>query len=80
MGPTNLEKWQFLGLLAVIVLFASNILADPRRADAKDLLNRKIKRRESFRPFAPSILREFTDVLGLTLKGRFAGAPTEIEP
>ncbi len=37
-----------------------SILVDPRRADAKDLLNMKIKRRESFRPFAPSILREFT--------------------
>lgn len=36
-----------------------SILADPRRSDAKDLLNAKIKRRESFRPFAPSILREF---------------------
>jgi carbamoyltransferase len=35
-----------------------SILADPRRADMKDLLNLKIKRRESFRPFAPSILRE----------------------
>lgn len=35
-----------------------SILADPRRSDAKDLLNRKIKRRESFRPFAPSILKE----------------------
>ncbi len=35
-----------------------SILADPRRADAKDLLNAKIKRRESFRPFAPSILKE----------------------
>ncbi|MBV6440291.1 MAG: carbamoyltransferase [Haliscomenobacteraceae bacterium CHB4] len=35
-----------------------SILADPRRADAKDLLNAKIKRRESFRPFAPSILME----------------------
>ena len=35
-----------------------SILADPRRVDAKDLLNSKIKRRESFRPFAPSILRE----------------------
>ena len=31
---------------------------DPRRADMKDILNLKIKRRESFRPFAPSILRE----------------------
>ena len=36
-----------------------SILADPRRIDAKDLLNAKIKRRESFRPFAPSILREY---------------------
>lgn len=35
-----------------------SILADPRRPDMKDILNRKIKRRESFRPFAPSVLRE----------------------
>ena len=40
-------------------LGARSILADPRRKDAKDLLNSKIKRRESFRPFAPSILREY---------------------
>lgn len=36
-----------------------SILADPRRNDVKEILNMKIKRRESFRPFAPSILREF---------------------
>ncbi len=35
-----------------------SILADPRRADMRNLLNDKIKRRESFRPFAPSVLRE----------------------
>ena len=35
-----------------------SILADPRRADMKEILNVKIKRRESFRPFAPSVLRE----------------------
>ena len=35
-----------------------SILGDPRRADMKDILNMKIKRRESFRPFAPSVLRE----------------------
>ena len=35
-----------------------SILCDPRRADMKEILNRKIKRRESFRPFAPSILEE----------------------
>ena len=36
-----------------------SILADPRRADMKDILNMKIKHRESFRPFAPSILEEY---------------------
>lgn len=35
-----------------------SIVVDPRRPDMKDILNAKIKRRESFRPFAPSILRE----------------------
>lgn len=34
-----------------------SIIGDPRRADMKDILNLKIKRRESFRPFAPSVLR-----------------------
>ncbi len=37
-----------------------SILADPRRPDMKEILNRKIKRRESFRPFAPSVLEEAT--------------------
>jgi len=40
-------------------LGARSILADPRNTKAKDLLNSKIKRRESFRPFAPSILKEY---------------------
>ncbi len=40
-------------------LGARSIIADPRNARAKDLLNSKIKRRESFRPFAPSILKEY---------------------
>tara|TARA_Y100000590_G_scaffold413387_1_gene509177 strand:+ start:657 stop:2357 length:1701 start_codon:yes stop_codon:yes gene_type:complete len=35
-----------------------SILADPRREEMKDILNEKIKHRESFRPFAPSILEE----------------------
>jgi len=37
-----------------------SILADPRRAEMKDILNRRIKHREVFRPFAPSILEEAT--------------------
>ncbi len=35
-----------------------SILADPRRADMKDIVNTKIKFREPYRPFAPSILNE----------------------
>jgi carbamoyltransferase len=35
-----------------------SIVADPRRADMKDILNARIKKREPFRPFAPSILEE----------------------
>ena len=35
-----------------------SILCDPRRPEMKYVLNRKIKRRETFRPFAPAILRE----------------------
>jgi carbamoyltransferase len=36
-----------------------SIVADPRRDDMKDILNARIKHRESFRPFAPSILQEY---------------------
>jgi carbamoyltransferase len=35
-----------------------SLLADPRRADMRDIINLKIKFREKFRPFAPSILEE----------------------
>jgi carbamoyltransferase len=44
-----------------------SILADPRRVEIRDVLNRTIKRREAFRPFAPSILEEAVDAY-------FAGA------
>jgi carbamoyltransferase len=38
-----------------------SILADPREPEMKDLLNRRIKHRESFRPFAPAVLEEHVD-------------------
>jgi carbamoyltransferase len=38
-----------------------SILADPRRADMREVINAKIKFREKFRPFAPSILEEAID-------------------
>jgi carbamoyltransferase len=37
-----------------------SIVADPRRPEMKEILNRRIKHRETFRPFAPSILEEAT--------------------
>jgi carbamoyltransferase len=36
-----------------------SILADPRRAENKDLINEMVKNRESYRPFAPSVLEEY---------------------
>lgn len=38
-----------------------SILADPRQAATKDRINQQIKFRESFRPFAPSVLHEYAD-------------------
>ena len=38
-----------------------SILADPRNPDMKNIINKKIKKRESFRPFAPSVMKEFQD-------------------
>lgn len=35
-----------------------SIIADPRRTDMKDILNSRVKFRESFRPFTPSVLAE----------------------
>jgi carbamoyltransferase len=42
-------------------LGARSILADPRRAEMKDVLNARIKHREPFRPFAPSMLESAVD-------------------
>jgi carbamoyltransferase len=45
-------------------------LADPRRADMREIINTRIKFRERFRPFAPSILEEAVDEY-------FVGATTD---
>jgi len=36
-----------------------SILADPRNPDIKDIINKTIKKREDFRPFAPSVLEDY---------------------
>jgi carbamoyltransferase len=38
-----------------------SLLADPRRPDMRDILNQKVKHREDFRPFAPSVLAEHAE-------------------
>lgn len=38
-----------------------SLLADPRRPDTRAILNRRVKHREDFRPFAPSVLAERAD-------------------
>ncbi len=42
-------------------LGSRSIMADPRRAEMKDIINSKIKFREPFRPFAPVIIEEAVD-------------------
>lgn len=42
-------------------LGSRSLLADPRRTDMRELINLKIKFREKFRPFAPSILEEYVE-------------------
>ncbi len=43
-------------------LGSRSILADPRNPNMKDIINSKIKRRESFRPFAPSVLQKYQNI------------------
>jgi carbamoyltransferase len=38
-----------------------SLLADPRRPDMRNILNQRIKHREDFRPFAPSVIAEHAD-------------------
>jgi carbamoyltransferase len=50
-------------------LGARSILADARRADMKDILNSRVKHREHFRPFAPSVLAEELETVFEPLRG-----------
>jgi carbamoyltransferase len=59
LGRSKIVGW-FQGRAEVgpRALGARSILADPRRADMKDIVNAEVKHREGFRPFAPAILDE----------------------
>jgi carbamoyltransferase len=54
----NLGWFQGRSELGPRALGQRSIICDPRRADAKEILNSKVKHREAFRPFAPAILLE----------------------
>ena len=49
--------------LGMRALGSRSILADPRKAENKDVLNARVKFREPFRPFAPSVTAEAADAL-----------------
>jgi carbamoyltransferase len=55
-----------------------SILADPRSAEMKEIVNTKIKFREPFRPFAPSVLAEKAERF-FDLPGNGAGAPDPLK-
>lgn len=61
-----------------------SILCDPRRADAKDRLNRRVKMREPFRPFAPAVLLEeaasWFDFDGTPPESRFMLRVVDVKP
>jgi len=57
-----------------------SILADPRNPNMKNIINMKIKRRESFRPFAPSVLEEFqTEWFGDAFKSTYMSSLTLVK-
>jgi carbamoyltransferase len=57
--------------LGARALGGRSILADPRRPENKDVLNARVKYREPFRPFAPSVIEEAAnDLFELDLPGR----------
>lgn len=57
-----------------------SILADPRKAENKDIVNARIKFREEFRPFAPSILEEFVDGYYIDCRGSAAAYMLLVAP
>lgn len=58
-----------------------SLLADPRRADMKHIINSRIKRREDFRPFAPAVLLEAApDFFDVTLSERFMTTAARVHP
>jgi carbamoyltransferase len=54
-------------------LGARSILGDPRRPETRDLINASVKRRESYRPFAPSVLEECATDYFATARSRRMG-------
>ncbi|WP_428262081.1 carbamoyltransferase family protein [Haliangium sp.] len=61
-------------------LGARSILGDPRDPETRERINRSVKRRETFRPFAPSVLEEACGEYFGTSCSRFMGEVVEAKP
>lgn len=62
-------------------LGARSILADPRHADMKDRINIRVKFREEFRPFAPSVLAESaTDYFDISCELPYMTVTCDVKP
>ncbi|QKG18662.1 carbamoyltransferase [Actinomadura verrucosospora] len=61
-------------------LGARSILGDPRKAETRDLINASVKRRESYRPFAPSVLEEHSSRYFATGRSRRMGEIVAVTP
>jgi carbamoyltransferase len=58
-----------------------SIIADPRRSDMKDILNSRVKFRESFRPFTPSVLADrSSDFFELDIESPFMLLAAVVKP
>jgi carbamoyltransferase len=61
-------------------LGARSILGDPRTPETRERINRSVKRRESYRPFAPSVLEEESPAYFETARSRFMGEVVRATP
>ncbi|WP_194838858.1 carbamoyltransferase C-terminal domain-containing protein [Nocardia sp. XZ_19_369] len=61
-------------------LGARSILGDPRKPETRDLINASVKRRESYRPFAPSVLEEHSSRYFATEHSRRMGEIVAVTP
>lgn len=80
-GGSITSWWQGRSEFGPRALGNRSIIADPRRRDMKDVLNSRVKFRESFRPFTPSVLAErASDYFSLDIASPFMLFAPHVKP